>query len=506
MIVDSSSAGMDHPLAALDLQGAISFEDTASAAVDFGNIYHNRPAAVVFPASVDDISAVIRYAGHSPTLTVAARGNGHSINGQAQALDGVVIDMTSLKGIEIYVGKVGEVSYADVSGGELWIDLLKACLHKGFAPRTWPDYLYLSVGGTLQCAGVGGQTFRYGPVISNVLQLEVVTGTGEVQTCSPTTNSDLFFASLGGLGQFGIVSKARILLAHAPQKVRWIRALYADFKAFTSDQERLITLPEDQTFDYLEGFVVCNNDDPVNGWGQVPLTPDKQVDPNLIPASSGPVLYCLELAKHFNNEDEDDDTVDQIVEAMLRPLAFVPSLCFCTDLPYLEFLNRVYFQECLLRYHGIWQAPHPWLCLFVPRSSVAEFDAAIFKKKLIRGVGGPMLLYPMRKSKWDKRSLVVTPDEEIFYLVSLLRSNYPPPKGPTLDTLLAENEEIVHISRSNGISFTFYMPHFTSPLDIHLHFGSLWHRFVSLKQTFDPLAILAPGQRIFPRVTSVNHR
>ena len=43
-----------------------------------------------------------------------------------------------------------------------------------------------------------------------------VAGKGEMITCSPDKNSDLFFAALGGLGQFGIITRARIVLEPAP--------------------------------------------------------------------------------------------------------------------------------------------------------------------------------------------------------------------------------------------------------------------------------------------------
>jgi FAD/FMN-containing dehydrogenase len=45
------------------------------------------------------------------------------------------------------------------------------------------------------------------------------TGRGEIVTCSPSKDADLFNAVLGGLGQFGIITRARILLQEAPQKV-----------------------------------------------------------------------------------------------------------------------------------------------------------------------------------------------------------------------------------------------------------------------------------------------
>ncbi|KAI5072077.1 hypothetical protein GOP47_0012183 [Adiantum capillus-veneris] len=44
--------------------------------------------------------------------------------------------------------------YADVRGGELWIDVLHATLHEGGAPKSWTDYLYLTVNGTLSNAGI----------------------------------------------------------------------------------------------------------------------------------------------------------------------------------------------------------------------------------------------------------------------------------------------------------------------------------------------------------------
>lgn len=71
----------------------------------------------------------------------------------------------------------GGVPFVEAMGGELWVDVLKASLEFGMAPRSWTDYLYLTVGGTLSNAGVSGQTFRHGPEVSNVLELQVVTGT-----------------------------------------------------------------------------------------------------------------------------------------------------------------------------------------------------------------------------------------------------------------------------------------------------------------------------------------
>ena len=65
----------------------------------------------------------------------------------------------------------------DAGGEQLWADVLNATLEHGLAPRVWTDYLHITVGGTLSNGGIGGQTFRHGPQISNVHELDVVTGT-----------------------------------------------------------------------------------------------------------------------------------------------------------------------------------------------------------------------------------------------------------------------------------------------------------------------------------------
>jgi cytokinin dehydrogenase len=160
------------------LDGYFSFGNNQHAAKDFGNIYHFLPSAVLYPKSVPDISTTIRHIfdmGSASELTVAARGHGHSLQGQAQAHQGIVINMESLQGLEMRV-QTGEMPYVDVSGGELWINILHETLKHGLAPKSWTDYLHLTVGGTLSNAGISGQAFRHGPQINNVHQLEIVTG------------------------------------------------------------------------------------------------------------------------------------------------------------------------------------------------------------------------------------------------------------------------------------------------------------------------------------------
>lgn len=204
---------------ALDLQGTIDSNSTDTASKDFGGMQSVKPLAFIRPSTPDDIVKVVKAAALSSNLTVAARGNGHSINGQAMADGGLVLNMRSMDD-HFQVLTINGSNFVDVSGGALWEDVLKRCVSDyGLAPRSWTDYLRLTVGGTLSNAGVSGQAFRYGPQTSNVTELEVVTGKGEIVVCSETENSELFFSVLGGLGQFGIITRARVLLENAPEMV-----------------------------------------------------------------------------------------------------------------------------------------------------------------------------------------------------------------------------------------------------------------------------------------------
>lgn len=167
-------------LKALRLDGHFAFENNEFAARDFGNRYHFHPLAVLHPKSVADVAATIKHVwqmGPGSELTVTARGHGHSLQGQAQSHHGIIISMESLAGGGgLHVHTAGDSPYVDACAGELWITVLHETLKHGLAPKSWTDYLHITVGGTLSNAGISGQAFRHGPQISNVHQLEVVTG------------------------------------------------------------------------------------------------------------------------------------------------------------------------------------------------------------------------------------------------------------------------------------------------------------------------------------------
>ncbi|KAI4335291.1 hypothetical protein L6164_013952 [Bauhinia variegata] len=472
------------------------------ASSDYGNMVKESPTAVLYPFSVYDIISLVKssYNSYVP-FGIAARGNGHSTRGQAMVRNGVVVDMGSFrrqrtgKGITFSVSQDPSIRYyADVGGEQLWIDVLLASLERGLAPVSFTDYLYLTVGGTLSNGGIGGQTFRYGPQISNVHEMDVVTGKGDFITCSPDKNTELFHAVLGGLGQFGIITRARISLEPAPKRVKWVRLLYNDFSTFTKDQARLISIngmKQKNALDYLEGMLLMHHGS-INNWRSsfFPMSDHPKII-SLI--TKHRILYCLEVAKYY--DDSSENNVDKELQDILQGLNYIPGLYYEKNVSYVDFLNRVRSGELQLQSQGLWDVPHPWLNLFIPKSRILDFDSGVFKDIVLKGkiTTGPVLVYPMNRSKWDDRMSASVPDEDVFYTVGFLHSS----GFDNWEAFEAQNKKIMQFCEDAGIKVKQYLPHYSTQDDWKNHFGSKWKSFQESKYKFDPRMILSPGQRIF---------
>ncbi|KAL4589506.1 hypothetical protein LXL04_002413 [Taraxacum kok-saghyz] len=480
------------PNETIDTKLCIDTNCIKKASSDYGNMIQDLPFGVLYPSSVSDIIHLVESSyNSSSSFTIAARGNGHSVRGQAMAKDGVVVNMGSMsvdvnRSI-IVSGNSSLGFYADVGGEQLWIDVLRTTLEHGLAPVSWTDYLYLTVGGTLSNAGISGQSSFHGPQISNVLEMDVITGKGEFITCSKNTNSDLFYAVLGGLGQFGIITRARIVLDKAPNRVKWVRIIYEDFSKFTKDQEHLISI---DGFNYVEGSLIMKNSSTDF------FSPADESMINSLASENG-ILYSLEAVKYY--DDYVINTIDEELQMILKELSFKPGFIFKKDASFFDFLNRVRDEELLLQPLGLWDVPHPWLNLFVPKSRIMDFNEGVFVEiiqKQNRSTSGPFLVYPINRKKWDDNMSVVIPedDDDMFYTVALLNSATGAKDWATIDE---QNTKILEFCDKSGIKVKQYFPHYGKREEWMKHFGKKWGVFKERKAQFDPKMILSPGQRIF---------
>jgi cytokinin dehydrogenase len=84
--------------------------------------------------------------------------------------------------------------------------------------------------------------------------------------------------------------------------------------------------------------------------------------------------------------------------------------------------------------------------------------------------------------------------------VAFLTSAVPSSTGTDgLEHILTQNKRILEFCETARLGMKQYLPHYNTQGEWRAHFGPRWEVFAQRKSTYDPLAILAPGQRIFQK-------
>jgi hypothetical protein len=207
----------------------------------WNGLIDRKPALIVRCTDTSDVIRAVHFA-RSQNLPVAVRAGGHSSPGYSVCDDGIVIDLSQMKGI--------------------WIDPLKGIARTQVGPRlgefvSRTQALGLATTtGTVAGTGLAGLTLgggigwlmgKYGLTIDNLLAVDLVTADGQVLTANATENPDLFWGVRGGGGNFGIVTSFEFRLhpvttvlagkmLYPIQQAREILRLYRDFTAQAPDE------------------------------------------------------------------------------------------------------------------------------------------------------------------------------------------------------------------------------------------------------------------------------
>ncbi|MEV0271230.1 FAD-binding protein [Hamadaea sp. NPDC050747] len=337
--------------------------DVASVAGDFGNRVRRVPSAVLRPRTPADIATAVRF-GARLGIPVVPRGAGHAVDGQAQTGRGVVVDLTALAD----VGVPGS-DRISVGAGARWGAVLDATLPAGLVPPVLPDFLELTVGGTISAGGVGGASHHHGSVSDNVLDLDVITPAGDLVTCSPDRDGELFDRVRGTQGEHGIIARATLRLTAAPASARRYLLRYADLAAFVADQRRLAA---EGRFAHVLGQIVFD--------------------------ATGRLSFVLEAAATFTASSAADEPDD---EALLRDLR-LQGIEAIQTLGLRDFLGRLAPLTAQLRATGSWQAdPHPRCNVMLPGDAVEAIagDVLAGLTPELLGPGGSILFIPIPSAK-----------------------------------------------------------------------------------------------------------
>jgi FAD/FMN-containing dehydrogenase len=159
-----------------------------------------RPGLIAQCASPDDVAQIIGFA-RRHDLPLAVRGGGHNGAGLGTCDEGVVIDLSSLRDIQVD----SAARTVRVGGGCTWGEVDRATGEHGLAT---PSGIISTtgVGGLTLGGGLGHLTRKHGLAIDNLLEADVVLASGERVRASDDEHRDLFWAIRGGGGNFGVVT------------------------------------------------------------------------------------------------------------------------------------------------------------------------------------------------------------------------------------------------------------------------------------------------------------
>ena len=159
-----------------------------------------RPALIARCAGPDDVARAIGIA-REHGLPLAIRGGGHNGAGLGTCDDGIVIDLSLLRDVEVDP----DARTVRVGGGCTWAEVDRATNAHGLAT---PSGIIgtTGVGGLTLGGGLGHLTRSCGLAIDNLLEAELVLASGDRVRASADEHPDLYWAIRGGGGNFGVVT------------------------------------------------------------------------------------------------------------------------------------------------------------------------------------------------------------------------------------------------------------------------------------------------------------
>jgi hypothetical protein len=216
--------------------------DYDSARAVWNGMIDRRPAIVVRPAAADDVATAVRFA-REHDLPLAVKGGGHSIPGLSTCDDGVVIDLSLMRGARVDA----ERRTAEVSAGALLGELDDAAQAVGLVCPVGV-VSHTGVAGLTLGGGMGRLQRKFGLTIDHLLSVDLVTADGRFIRASEDENPDLFWGLRGAGPNFGVATSFRFRLhpmdgtitfgsvVHPIERARELAQLYGELTEAGPDE------------------------------------------------------------------------------------------------------------------------------------------------------------------------------------------------------------------------------------------------------------------------------
>ncbi len=173
--------------------------------VFYGGI-DSHPSAIIRVADAGDVSRLVKLASEHG-FELAIRSGGHSGAGHSTTEDGIVLDLSTMKDLQINFEDKTAWAETGLTAGEFTSAVGVHGLAVGFG-----DTGSVGLGGITLGGGVGYLVRKYGLTIDSLLAAEIVTADGKLLHVDDKSHPDLFWAIRGGGGNFGVATRFKFRL------------------------------------------------------------------------------------------------------------------------------------------------------------------------------------------------------------------------------------------------------------------------------------------------------
>jgi FAD/FMN-containing dehydrogenase len=207
-----------------------------------------RPSLIARCTGVADVIEAVAFA-REHELLLAVRGGGHGVAGHGVCDGGLVVDLSTMKGVQVDPAARTVRAQAGVTWGEL--------------DRETQVFGLATPGGVVSTTGIAGLTLgggyswqrrKHGMSIDNLLSVDLVTADGRFLRASETEDPDLFWALRGGGGNFGVATAFEFRLHPLGPEVMFLACLYPLERirtVMTAWRDFIATAPDEATVDVL---------------------------------------------------------------------------------------------------------------------------------------------------------------------------------------------------------------------------------------------------------------
>ncbi|GAA2166898.1 FAD-binding oxidoreductase [Pedococcus bigeumensis] len=418
-----------------------------------------RPLAIVRALSVADVRITVAAARESG-LPLAIRGGAHSVPGFGTVDDGIVLDLSAMKGIRIDPAK----RIARVQGGCTWGDFDHAAHSFGLA----------TTGGIISTTGVAGLTLgggigylarAHGLSIDNLRSADVVLADGSFVSANETEHPDLFWALRGGGGNFGVVTELEFDLH--PVDTIYGGPMFFELdvaeELFKTYAEWIATAP--RAMGAFPAFQIAP---------PLPFIPEDRVgDPLML------------LVSCFNGPDTD-------AEALLGELRTVGT-------PVAEHVGRMPYPALNSAFDGLLPKglQHYWKAAFLPELTDGAIAAHVEHGPKVPAMQSTMHLYPIDGAVHDVAADATAFAYRDAKFAPVIAGMWPDAEDneANIDWVRAYHGALEpHTSAGGYINFM-------SEDDqgrIRANYGANYDRLASVKATYDPANLFRNNQNIAP--------